>query len=448
MTRVAFVTGGAGGIGAAICRSLADAGHRVIVADLLEERASEVAAEIDGLGVALDVTSPESVTAAFARAGAVDICVNCAGWEQATPFLETDEAFTAKILEINLHGPIRVTRAAVGGMIDRGWGRVINVSSDAALLGSSLSPIYAAAKGGLISFTKSIARDAGRSGRDRERRLAGRDQHAAARLVDGRQLRARPQGRPPRRAPRPHRRARGGRGRCRVLRLRGSELRDRPDDLGRRRPGDAVTRLRRACLLVPGDALPPLAPAAGADELILDVHAIPDRAKTDFLRLAVAAAIAKGHLAPTTTIRINHASTRWFMEDVIQFVLAIGSGVDCMVVPGVRGAGDVLAAAELLEEIETEFPVERPIGLEAAVDPATGRDVLEEIARASTRLEALVVDAGGDPAEVIACAAAHGLAAVDGTLSARLSRAPSRALAGAWTADPAQLSGLLAGFPD
>ena len=93
-SRIAFVTGGGGGIGGAICRALAKAGHRVAVADLAVEAAQTVAKEIDGLGIELDVTSPDSVMGAVSRAerelGPLDICVNCAGWDNFKPFLDSD----------------------------------------------------------------------------------------------------------------------------------------------------------------------------------------------------------------------------------------------------------------------------------------------------------------------------------------------------------------------
>jgi 2-hydroxycyclohexanecarboxyl-CoA dehydrogenase len=166
--RVALVTGGAGGIGSAICRALADAGHRVAVADVALAPASELAGQIGGLGVELDVTSPESVADAAERAarelGPIDILVSCAGWDELRPFLETDEAFSARVLEINLAGPIRVTRAVLGGMVERRWGRVISIASDAGRVGSSLEAVYAGAKGGLIAFTKTIAREVARYG--------------------------------------------------------------------------------------------------------------------------------------------------------------------------------------------------------------------------------------------------------------------------------------------
>jgi 2-hydroxycyclohexanecarboxyl-CoA dehydrogenase len=166
--RVALVTGGGGGVGGAICASLAEAGCRVVVADLDEAGAGRVAARVGGLGVALDVTSTDSVANAVAQArsafGGVDICVNCAGWDELRPFLETDDEFTRLILDINLMGPMRVARATLPGMIERSWGRVVNIASDAGRVGSSLEAVYSGAKGGLIAFTKTIAREMARHG--------------------------------------------------------------------------------------------------------------------------------------------------------------------------------------------------------------------------------------------------------------------------------------------
>lgn len=165
---VALVTGGGGGIGAAICRALAGAGHRVAVADLAEKSALRVADEVGGLAVALDVTRPASVDAGVGlvreELGRVSVCVNAAGWDELRPFLETDEAFSAKVLEINLAGPIRVCRAVIPDMVAMRSGRIVNVASDAGRVGSSLESIYSAAKGGLIAFTKTLARELARSG--------------------------------------------------------------------------------------------------------------------------------------------------------------------------------------------------------------------------------------------------------------------------------------------
>jgi len=164
--RIAFVTGGGGGIGSAICRSLAQAGRQVAVADLSLERAKNVAEQISGFAVELDVTEPASVSVAVEQAqrtiGPIDIAVNCAGWDELKPFVETDEAFTAKVIAINLVGPIRVVRTVLPGMIERRWGRIVNIASDAGRVGSSLEAVYSGAKGGLIAFTKTIAREGAR----------------------------------------------------------------------------------------------------------------------------------------------------------------------------------------------------------------------------------------------------------------------------------------------
>lgn len=166
--RVAFVTGGAGGIGAAVCRALAADGRAVAVADLSQEASEKVAAEIDGIGVALDVTDPDSVAAAVAevteRLGAPGIVVNVAGWDELKPFLETDEEFTRKVIDINYVGPIRVLRATLPAMQEARWGRVVNVASDAARVGSSMESVYSGAKAGLIGFTKTIAREFAKRG--------------------------------------------------------------------------------------------------------------------------------------------------------------------------------------------------------------------------------------------------------------------------------------------
>jgi 2-hydroxycyclohexanecarboxyl-CoA dehydrogenase len=166
--RVAFVTGGGGGIGGAVCRALARDGCRVAVADLDVERAQEVAMAVEGLAVGLDIVDPGSVEAAVAAAaeqlGPVDVLVNCAGWDELRPFLDCDDAFVRKVLDINLVGPIRATRTVLGGMVERRWGRVVNIASDAGRVGSSLESVYSGAKGGLVAFTKTIAREVARHG--------------------------------------------------------------------------------------------------------------------------------------------------------------------------------------------------------------------------------------------------------------------------------------------
>lgn len=165
---VAFVTGGAGGIGSAICRALADAGRKVAVADLSQAVGEPVAKEIGGIALEVDVTDPVSVARALDRArgelGPIAVCVSCAGWDEFRPFLATDEALLRKVLEINLAGPIRVARAVLPDMVELEFGRLIHIASDAGRGGSSLEAIYSGAKGGLIAFTKTVAREFARYG--------------------------------------------------------------------------------------------------------------------------------------------------------------------------------------------------------------------------------------------------------------------------------------------
>jgi len=172
--RVALVTGGARGIGRAIALALAADGRAVAVADLLAEGAEETAASaasahgVPTLGVAADVTDSESVADAVARVtdelGPVSVVVNNAGWDELRPFLETDEDFWLRVVDINFMGTLRVTKAVLPGMVDAGWGRVVNIGSDAGRVGSSLESVYSGAKAGVIGFTKTIAREVARSG--------------------------------------------------------------------------------------------------------------------------------------------------------------------------------------------------------------------------------------------------------------------------------------------
>ncbi len=173
MTRVAFVTGGASGIGEGIVRALGEAGFRVAVADLNLEAASAVAGEITAAGgeavaVSANVTDTASVNAAVAevaeKLGPVDVVVNCAGWDDFMTFVDSTEDFWDKIIDLNFTGALRVTHAVVPGMIERGWGRVINIGSDAGRVGSSLEAVYSGAKGGIIAFTKTLAREVALSG--------------------------------------------------------------------------------------------------------------------------------------------------------------------------------------------------------------------------------------------------------------------------------------------
>ena len=166
--RVALVAGGAGAIGAAVCRALAEAGRRVAAADLSQDAAAAVASGFGGMGVAIDVTDAASVARAVAAVsnalGPIEICVSCAGWDEMRPFVETDETFQARVLEVNLAGPMRLARAVLPAMLEAEFGRLVTVASDAGRVGSSGESIYSGAKGGLIAFTKSLAREGARGG--------------------------------------------------------------------------------------------------------------------------------------------------------------------------------------------------------------------------------------------------------------------------------------------
>jgi 2-hydroxycyclohexanecarboxyl-CoA dehydrogenase len=166
--QVALVTGGASGIGAATCRRLAAEGAKVAVGDVNLEGARQVCGEIDGRAFEMDVTSHHSVTTAVGMAaealGPVSILVNNAGTDQFGFFKDTSEDLWERIVDINLMGVLRATHAVLPSMIEQGRGRIVNVASEAGRVGSSGSAAYSAAKGGVIAFTKTIAREGARYG--------------------------------------------------------------------------------------------------------------------------------------------------------------------------------------------------------------------------------------------------------------------------------------------
>lgn len=149
--RRALVTGGAGGIGGAIAEALS-VQNEVLTGDLR------------GADLTIDVTDAESVAAAMSEAGPIDVLVNAAGWDELKPFLDTDEPFWERVIAINYVGCLRTTKAALPGMIERGWGRVINIASDAGRVGSSGESVYAGAKGAVIAFGKAVAREVATKG--------------------------------------------------------------------------------------------------------------------------------------------------------------------------------------------------------------------------------------------------------------------------------------------
>jgi len=171
--KTVIVTGGGGGIGGATCRRLAKEGARVAVLDLNLEAADKVAAAIrvDGgkaAAIQCDITDRASVDAAVvatqSQLGPIDVLVNNAGWDVFKPFTKTAPAQWDKLIAINLTGALHMHHAVLPGMVERKAGRIVNIGSDAARVGSSGEAVYSACKGGLVAFSKTIAREHARHG--------------------------------------------------------------------------------------------------------------------------------------------------------------------------------------------------------------------------------------------------------------------------------------------
>ncbi len=171
--RWAVVTGAASGIGAAVAGKLAGAGANVIVADIQADKGKARAAEIEAAGgraqyLEVDLTRLESIAAfadaVHARCPAVDVLVNGAGWGRTAPFWDGTPEFWQQLMALNLMGPLHLTKALLPRMIERSGGKIVNIASDAGRVGSLGETVYAAAKGGLIAFTKSLARETARYG--------------------------------------------------------------------------------------------------------------------------------------------------------------------------------------------------------------------------------------------------------------------------------------------
>ena len=169
--KVVIVTGGAGGIGAALCRRFAAEGATIAIFDLNAEAAGALAAQLraeqaNARAYTVDISDAARVEDAVAEVerdlGPVDVLVNNAGWDHAARFLDTDPALWQKIIAINLMGPLNLHRAVLARMSARGSGRVVNIASDAGRVGSSGESVYSACKGGIIAFSKTIAREMAR----------------------------------------------------------------------------------------------------------------------------------------------------------------------------------------------------------------------------------------------------------------------------------------------
>jgi 2-hydroxycyclohexanecarboxyl-CoA dehydrogenase len=171
--KTVIVTGGGGGIGGATCRRFGEAGSRVAVFDINTESAAETAADITKAGgvaqaFRCDITDHEGVKAAVAAAeaalGPVSILVNNAGWDVFRLFKDTTPADWQKLIAINLTGALNMHHAVLPGMLERRHGRIVNIASDAARVGSSGEAVYAACKAGLVGFSKTIGREHARHG--------------------------------------------------------------------------------------------------------------------------------------------------------------------------------------------------------------------------------------------------------------------------------------------
>lgn len=166
--RIALITGAGRGIGRCIAGKLADSGATVIVTDLDGDSAIETAAELGQAhrGYALDVADQTAAAALteslVTELGRIDILVNNAGWDKLEPFVDSQPDTWHKVVNINLFGVINLSHAVVPHMIANGYGRVINIASDAGRVGSSGEAVYSAAKGGVIAFTKTLAREVAR----------------------------------------------------------------------------------------------------------------------------------------------------------------------------------------------------------------------------------------------------------------------------------------------
>ena len=167
--RRVILTGGASGIGRAAALRLAEEGCVLGIFDLDEAGAQATAAECgEARAYRVDITDRDQIVAAVegfeATFGPVQGLANVAGWDTPIAFLDTDRALWDKVVQINLYGALNMHHVVARGMAERGFGRVVSVASDAGRVGSSGEAVYAACKGGIVAFTKTLARELARKG--------------------------------------------------------------------------------------------------------------------------------------------------------------------------------------------------------------------------------------------------------------------------------------------
>ncbi len=169
--KTALVAGGGGGIGRATSLALAREGAQLAVADIAVKNAEMVRDEIKALGrqtlaCQVDLTKradvERAVEAVLTQFGQIDILVNCAGWDRLEPFVESNEETWERILAINFKSVLYTAKAVLPHMISRGSGKIVNISSDAGRVGSSWEAVYSGAKGAVIAFSKTLAREVAR----------------------------------------------------------------------------------------------------------------------------------------------------------------------------------------------------------------------------------------------------------------------------------------------
>jgi 2-hydroxycyclohexanecarboxyl-CoA dehydrogenase len=168
-----IVTGGGGAIGGAICRRFAGYGCKVGVFDKNRDGANRIANEIVETGgkafvSSVDISDYAAVGKAIAQfedeMGPTDVLVNNAGWDRFINFVDTTPELWDELIAINLRGPLNMSHFVLKGMVARGHGRIVNIASDAGRVGSSQEAVYSACKGGIIAFTKTVAREVARKG--------------------------------------------------------------------------------------------------------------------------------------------------------------------------------------------------------------------------------------------------------------------------------------------